>query len=472
MNATLHPSLPASDSPSNSPLDSLPGLPTSELHKRLLGTRKRHRQCEYEMCVLLFEVKRRGAYRELQSVSIQEYGRKHLELSSRKCMDLLAIGRQLPVLPELSRVFQAGELGWTKAREVARVATPLTESEWVERALGLKSRALEREVAQCKPGDPPPDYDSCQPLEPERIRLRFDVRSTDALVLRRALGALRAQLGDAEAEDGALLAEMARRVLADGEFPAGETASGAPPSEASADKAAASADENVPAVGPARVPSAERVRIVLQKCPSCCRLTHVGDRDEGGDVEHTVSPTVEEMAACDHEQMETDGPKAGHISRAVPPAMRWLAFHRALYRCEVPGCACHLYLDVHHIHHRADGGEHTLANLLVACPAHHTAVHEGRLRLWRDEHDRVQAEWLPVAPRPEPEELDVLLTLLQWQEMTTDEVAQFLWMTPARARAMLEHAERTCDVVRTVDDLWCRHMALAAELGEVPVSWT
>ena len=446
MNDALHSISPRTDSL----LASACGFENEALHERLMDARSRHRQCEYEVCVLLCEMNRRRAFGEFESVSIREYAQKHLGLQSRRCADLLALGRRLETLPELTEAFSAGELGWTKAREVARVATTRTEGEWVRRALALTSRGLEREVAQCEPGDDPPGYDDAKPLLPARIRLRFDVDSTDALVLRRAMSRVRGQLGAClQMGDGAVLAEVARRVLAEMD---------ADPAEAEA-LAARPASE--------KTPSAERVRIVIQECPTCSQRAHVGHDD----VEREVSAELSETVDCDHERMETEGPRAGHISRSVPPSVRRLAFHRANYQCEIPGCACHIYLDVHHIRRRADGGGHDLQNVAVACPAHHGAVHDGRLRLWREANGQLQTEWTQVPVPSADEWFDTLLDVLQWEEMTTEDAAFFLRVSPARAKALLEHAERSCDVVRTVSDRWCRHGALAAELGEVPVAW-
>ena len=120
---------------------------------------------------------------------------------------------------------------------------------------------------------------------------------------------------------------------------------------------------------------------------------------------------------------------------------------------------------------RADGGGHDLQNVAVACPAHHGAVHDGRLRLWREANGQLQTEWTQVPVPSADEWFDTPLDVLQWEEMTTEDAAFFLRVSPARAKALLEHAERSCDVVRTVSDRWCRHGALAAELGEVPVAW-
>jgi hypothetical protein len=39
-------------------------------------------------------------------------------------------------------------------------------------------------------------------------------------------------------------------------------------------------------------------------------------------------------------------------------------------------CSQHRFVDAHHIHHWADGGETSIDNLIVLCRHHHRLVHE------------------------------------------------------------------------------------------------
>ena len=48
-----------------------------------------------------------------------------------------------------------------------------------------------------------------------------------------------------------------------------------------------------------------------------------------------------------------------------------------------PGCTHTRYVDGHHIHHWAAGGETRLSNLVSLCRFHHRAVHEGGLKVER-----------------------------------------------------------------------------------------
>jgi hypothetical protein len=66
----------------------------------------------------------------------------------------------------------------------------------------------------------------------------------------------------------------------------------------------------------------------------------------------------------------------GRKTRSIPPAIR-----RALKRrdggCRFPGCTATRFVDAHHVHHWADGGETKMDNLVLLCRRHHRLVHEG-----------------------------------------------------------------------------------------------
>jgi hypothetical protein len=51
--------------------------------------------------------------------------------------------------------------------------------------------------------------------------------------------------------------------------------------------------------------------------------------------------------------------------------------------CVFPGCSHKKYVDGHHVHHWAEGGETKLGNLVSLCRFHHRQVHEGGIRIER-----------------------------------------------------------------------------------------
>jgi hypothetical protein len=84
----------------------------------------------------------------------------------------------------------------------------------------------------------------------------------------------------------------------------------------------------------------------------------------------------------------TDGEplSVGRKQRTVSTAIR-----RALWArdggCSFPGCAHTRFIAAHHVRHRAQGGEKSLANTMLLCSAHHRLVHEGGYTIHRDEHE-------------------------------------------------------------------------------------
>ena len=72
----------------------------------------------------------------------------------------------------------------------------------------------------------------------------------------------------------------------------------------------------------------------------------------------------------------------GRKTRSVPPAIR-RALNARDRGCRFPGCSNARYVDAHHIHHWAKGGETKLSNLIQVCRFHHRQVHEGRVVIQR-----------------------------------------------------------------------------------------
>jgi hypothetical protein len=53
--------------------------------------------------------------------------------------------------------------------------------------------------------------------------------------------------------------------------------------------------------------------------------------------------------------------------------------HRDGHVCSVPGCRNALYLDLHHLIPRAEGGPNVDENIITLCGVHHRAAHAGEL---------------------------------------------------------------------------------------------
>jgi hypothetical protein len=88
-----------------------------------------------------------------------------------------------------------------------------------------------------------------------------------------------------------------------------------------------------------------------------------------------VVPLVEDAAGQTLE--------VGRRRRTVSTPLRRALFARDGH-CTFPGCHHARFLDAHHIHHWADGGDTNLGNLLTLCSTHHALVHEGGFSIQRN----------------------------------------------------------------------------------------
>ena len=116
-------------------------------------------------------------------------------------------------------------------------------------------------------------------------------------------------------------------------------------------------------------PGGERYQIVIHADEAA--LT----RDGGGGCEledgAALAPETARRLACDASTVRN-----GRKTRTIPPAMR-RALRARDRGCQFPGCENRRFLDAHHVHHWARGGETTLANLVLLCRRHHRLLHEG-----------------------------------------------------------------------------------------------
>ena len=121
-------------------------MSASEIHARLQAALSELQRAEKNAVLLFGEILRRKLYRDLGYSSIQVYAAEALGFSPSKTSQFVRLAGALEELPQLRRSVAAGELGWTKAREVAKVATPASEEQWIAEAERSSSRKLEQTV--------------------------------------------------------------------------------------------------------------------------------------------------------------------------------------------------------------------------------------------------------------------------------------------------------------------------------------
>jgi hypothetical protein len=105
-------------------------------------------------CALLWfhEAWRRKLYHDLGYASMELYATESLGFSPNRTWQFLRLARDLDRLPDLLEAVTSGDLEWTKAQQVGRVATPETAADWVAAAKQNSRRKLARKIKAARVG--------------------------------------------------------------------------------------------------------------------------------------------------------------------------------------------------------------------------------------------------------------------------------------------------------------------------------
>jgi hypothetical protein len=265
--------------------------------------------------------------------SFFEYSERVFGYGRRTTEERLRVAEELDRLPAIRAALARGDIRWSAAREMTRVAMPANEEKWLAHCQDMTVRQIEEEVARHDEGADPGDR---RADVPETRDLRVTLSAETWATLQDALELLRCD--GCESEDDAFL-ELGRRTL-----------------EGPTDEGRAS------------------YQIAFTVCDRCAKAEQ---HAKGRGV--AVDDAVLEMAACDAQWLgSTDAPTRAH--QDTPPLVRRMVYHRDKGRCVVPGCRARRFLDVHHLVFQEDGGKHTMDNLCLLCAGHHRALHRGTLR--------------------------------------------------------------------------------------------
>lgn len=111
----------------------------------------------------------REAWKRLGFVRLADYAREGVGISPRELQELGRVGAKLDDLPAGGSA-RRGPVCWSKARLVARIATPADEQEWIECAERLTTRELRKKIraAQAESGNP-----SVEPADDDELPTQF-----------------------------------------------------------------------------------------------------------------------------------------------------------------------------------------------------------------------------------------------------------------------------------------------------------
>jgi hypothetical protein len=290
-------------------------------------------------------------------VTLYEYMERVLGYRPHTARERMRVARALVALPETSAALARGTLTYSAVRELTRVATAETESEWLAAAEGLVTGQIESLVADHRPGDRPED-----PIEPDvRPRVMRLELPPEVYALWRQARMILAEERGVELSDADVVEALCRAVIAPG--------SGAE--------------------GPAH-------QIAYQQWPDCRRATQ-----NGAGREIAVSDDIFERASCDATDLGSlDAVRPERATARVTSRVRDQVFARDHHRCAAPGCRSARNLEVHHIVEQARGGGHELSNLCLLCSGHHAALHAGLLSMRGEAPYDIQFCWTYGPPLP------------------------------------------------------------------------
>jgi hypothetical protein len=151
---------------------------------RLVARREASERLALGRLAMLFRV--RQGHHDLGFSSVGDYTRERLGISQSQFYDLAQVATALASLPLIHDALVRGDISWTKARELAVVAAPDTQEQWLELASQSTADRLRELVAACRakarphrPSEGPSNASSsCSGDKARRAAARMTRRST------------------------------------------------------------------------------------------------------------------------------------------------------------------------------------------------------------------------------------------------------------------------------------------------------
>jgi 5-methylcytosine-specific restriction endonuclease McrA len=385
-------------------------MPLEHLEARICELAGHIAAATCQFLVLLADFDAREGWREWEMPSCAAWLSWKCQMAPGTAKDHVRLARALTRLPVTRGELAAGRISYSKARALARIATPETERDLAGMAASMTAGQVERFAAAHRKCSP--DSDGPSPRREQKLTWRLNDDGTITFT-----AAFRP-------EDGAVILQALRASRDDLDHP----------------HSPATQDARFAAGEPERVPAGDLADALADVCASYLQakittadnadvyqvIIHAGaaavtggqhDTDDqprhapaepGGGVsaetlpEATTTPAEAHPAWLDRCHIE-DGPAitpaalqligctatistmvhradgtvlaVGRRTRKPPAALRRAVRERDHYRCRFPGCESRR-VDLHHIRHWANGGPTSRDNLICLCRRHHAIVHD------------------------------------------------------------------------------------------------
>ena len=324
-----------------------------EIDQQLRDLARRRGELDATEVVLLNAAEAAAVHLSFDCMSMLEYLEDVVGYAPRTATERLRVAKQLRSLPGTTAALGRGELAFSAARELSRVATGETEATWLAAAAGKSLREIEKLVTGHKRGALPTD----PPGEDVRDREVRLVLSPASFVKWRELRKdLDAEIS-ATLTDDDLVEVLDRRGRTDG--------------------------------------SAPSTRPTHQIATTICERCDRGWQEGAGAVVE-ISACAIALARCDAEHigsLHVEAPT--RATSDITPNVRRIVQRRDHGVCATPWCRSKKFLDLHHVTPRAAGGSHAPSNIVSTCGWCHRRVHEGLLRITGTAPDDLVFERFP-----------------------------------------------------------------------------
>jgi hypothetical protein len=343
------------------------------VHSRIGAARR-------QLFSLILEIDLTGAWEDSGARDLAHWLGMRYGISYWKASRWIGAAHALEELPLIARAFAQGELSTDKVVELARFATPETESRLIRWAQGVTVGAIRHKGDLAKTSlQEAKEAQQCRRLEwwyfseNSRFGLSAELPAAQGAVVARALERLAGSLPlmPGEEEDLAMDARRADALVA--------LCSARIAADPDPDRATVVIHARLE--GPVERSSASVMEGELTDCEI-----------EGGPAIH---PQVARRLLCTARVQVVLEDASGHpvrLGRIRREPPEWMV-RQLRYRdreCTFPGCGHRRFTQAHHVRWWERGGQTDLDNLVLVCSLHHTLVHEHGWSIRRDQDGTIR----------------------------------------------------------------------------------
>jgi hypothetical protein len=328
----------------------------------------------YRWLTLIAEFDRRNGWADGKLPSCAHWLNFKCGLNLGAAREKVRVAHALVGLPKIAASMSRGELSYSKARALTRVACEATEDAFLMIALHGTAHHVERLVQGFRRAQEAQEL-SRETQQHANRGVSYCFAEDGSLVLKARLPAVTGALL-LKALDAALAAlpenEISTKVVEERPISYASRRADALASLAESFLANAESSSN----------TADRYQVVVHVDAETLH-THAAGRCEIEQGPSIPAETARRLS-CDSsllsvlENEHGEPLDVGRKTRSIPPAIR-RALNTRDGGCRFPGCTHQRYVDAHHIEHWADGGDTKLSNLVTLCRLHHRLVHEGEI---------------------------------------------------------------------------------------------